>query len=66
MEAQMKVVGFTVQLSSGQPEVLRDFYRDVVGLDNDEVVGGFKVGDGHLLIDSTATSMDRTLTQRAS
>lgn len=47
----MKVSHFVIQLSSHQPDVLRDFYRNVVGLETDEQIGGFKVGGAHLLID---------------
>lgn len=47
----MKVSHFTILLNSHQPDVLRDFYRDVVGLETDEQVGGFKVGGAHMLID---------------
>lgn len=48
----MNVVGFTIQISSSDPEALKAFYKDVVGLQVDDVVGGFKIGDGHLLIDA--------------
>ena len=48
----MKVKSLVVQLSSHQPERLTEFYKDVVGLEIDEVVGGFKLGDAHLVIDA--------------
>ncbi len=46
----MELKSFTIQLSSPRPDVLKDFYRDVVGLEEDPVVGGFKINGGHLLI----------------
>src|SRR5687767_4871345 len=46
----MKLVSFTIQLSSSDPDALKDFYRNIVGLEEDPVVGGFKVNGGHLLI----------------
>lgn len=46
----MKLESFTIQLSSPQPDTLKEFYREIVGLEEDPVVGGFKIGDGHLLI----------------
>ena len=47
----MKLNSFTVMVGSPDPERLEAFYRDTVGLEMDEVVGGFKVAPGaHLLI----------------
>lgn len=46
----MKLESFTIQLSSPEPDALRDFYGNVIGLEEDPVVGGFKVNGGHLLI----------------
>lgn len=46
----MKLESFTLQLSSPSPDALKDFYRNIVGLEEDPVVGGFKINGGHLLI----------------
>ncbi|MEO7803480.1 MAG: VOC family protein [Actinomycetota bacterium] len=41
-----------IQISSHRPLELKAFYSDVVGLEIDENVGGFKVGSGFIVIDS--------------
>ncbi len=47
----MHVNQFILNVTSEQPEVLKAFYRDVVGLEPVEEVGGFRVGGAVLAID---------------
>ncbi len=49
---QVKVESLVIQVSSAQPQELRKFYKDVVELEVDEQVGGFKLGTGHMTIDA--------------
>lgn len=49
----MDVASFNINITTDQPERMKAFYRDVVGLPLNEEVGGFMVGSGGamLLID---------------
>lgn len=49
----MDIASFNINITSDQPDVLKAFYKDVVGLEVNPAVGGFMVGSGGamLLID---------------
>jgi predicted enzyme related to lactoylglutathione lyase len=47
----MKVGQLIVNVNSADAAALTAFYRDVVGLEMNEQVGGFKVGDGIFIVD---------------
>ncbi len=46
----VEVASFNISITTEQPDVLRAFYKDTVGLPVNEQVGGFMVGPNAMLL----------------
>lgn len=46
----MRVTSFNITITSEHPERLTEFYRNVLGLEQDEVSGGLRIGVGEAYI----------------
>jgi predicted enzyme related to lactoylglutathione lyase len=46
----MRVTSFNITITSEQPDRLMEFYRDLLGFEQDEVSGGLRIGVGEAYI----------------